>query len=78
MKTHSKLTQWVVTGILAVWGTFSFLILAGEEDPLNPMPLGQFFLLKSGAMLSLYLCYLTGKWLYSKGLIPEIEEDDEF
>lgn len=77
MKTYSKLTQWIVTGLLFTWGAVSFIILAGEEDPMNPMPLGKFFLLKIGAMLSLGLCCLTGKWLNGKGLIADIDEDDE-
>ena len=55
MKQHSKFTQWLVFSLLGLWGFFSFIILAGEEDPMNPLSIEKFFLIKGAAGLSLYL-----------------------
>lgn len=77
MKQHSKFTQWLVFSLLGLWGFFSFIILAGEEDPMNPLSIEKFFLIKGTAGLSLYLCYRLGSWLNSKGLIPEMSEEDD-
>lgn len=77
MKQHSKFTQWLVFSLLGLWGFFSFIILAGEEDPVNPLSLEKFFLIKGAAGLSLYLCIRLGSWLNSNGLIPEMSEEDD-
>lgn len=77
MKQHSKFTQWLVFSLLGIWGFFSFIILAGEEDPMNPLSFEKFFLIKGAAGLSLYLCVRLGSWLNSKGLIPEMSEEDD-
>lgn len=77
MKQHSKFIQWLVFTLLGIWGFFSFIILAGEEDPMNPLSIEKFFLIKGTAGLSLYLCYRLGSWLNSKGLIPEMSEEDD-
>ena len=77
MKQHSKFTQWLVFSLLGRWGFFSFIILAGEEDPVNPLSLEKFFLIKGAAGLSLYLCIRLGSWLNSNGLIPEMSEEDD-
>ena len=77
MKQHSKFIQWLVFSLLGLWGFFSFIILAGEEDPMNPLSIEKFFLIKGAAGLSLYLCVRLGSWLNSKGLIPEMSEEDD-
>ena len=77
MKQYSKFIQWLVFTLLGIWGFFSFIILAGEEDPMNPLSIEKFFLMKGAAGLSLYLCYRLGSWLNSKGLIPEMSEEDD-
>lgn len=77
MKQHSKFTQWLVFSLLGIWGFVSFIFLAGEEDPMNPLSVEKFFLIKGAAGLSLYLCVRLGSWLNSKGLIPEMSEEDD-
>ena len=37
----------------------------------------KFFGSKLAAMVSLWLCCRTGRWLNKKGLLPEIKEDEE-
>ena len=44
---------------------------------MNPLSIEKFFLIKGAAGLSLYLCYRLGSWLNSKGLIPEMSEEDD-
>lgn len=77
MKQNSKIIQWLVFSLLWIWGFVSFIFLAGEEDPMNPLSFEKFFLIKGAAGLSLYLCYRLGSWLNSKGLILEKSEEDD-
>lgn len=82
MKKHFKtamkhLLLWLVVGV----GFFLFLMIAGEEDPANPMTLSQFCMLKFGAMAGLCLVVVFGKALYRAGLFPdniykELEEEE--
>lgn len=73
----SKAVQWTAMWVLALWGFASFIVLAGEEDPRNPMSLGEFFLIKCVAMASLLLCLYVGKRLYRAGYLPEVSDEDE-
>lgn len=78
----SNIAKWAVWIAVICWGAFNFLILAGEDSPNEPMPLGIFVMLKSGAMANMYLCYKACQWLHKKGLLPEyvkreIEMEDE-
>lgn len=76
-KQPSKFVQNLILWAIALWGFISFIIIAGEEDPLDPMPLGRFCLIKSLGLASLVLCFLTGKWADKKGLLPdEINDKD--
>ena len=77
MKQKSKIIQWLVLSLLGIWGFVSFIFLAGEEDPMNPLSFEKFFFIKGAAGLSLYLCVRLGSWLNSKGLIPEMNEEGD-
>lgn len=72
----SKRVKWAIVWALAIWGFFSFLLLAGEDDQHNPMPTGRFLMIKAGAMASFLLCFYTGKRLHKAGYLPE-ELDEE-
>lgn len=73
-----KAVQWAAIWFLGVWGFLSFIVLAGEEDPNNPMSLGEFCLMKAGAMASLLICFYIGKRLHRAGYLPEeLDEDDD-
>ena len=76
-KTISKATKWALLSTLCIWGFISFMMLAGEENPLEPMSLNRFILIKLCAAISAYLCYLAGKWLYKSGYLPDIKIDDD-
>lgn len=75
-KTISKATKWALLSIISIWGFISVIVLAGDENPLEPMLLSRFILIKLCAAISSYLCYLTGKWLYKSGYLPDIKIDD--
>lgn len=75
MKAKTK--QNIRLNLLFVWGFISFLILAGEDIPGQPMSDLKFYGSKLIAMASLWLCFRTGQWLNKKGLLPEIKEDEE-
>ena len=75
---RSKAVKWAALWILGIWGFLSFIVLAGEEDPRDPMPFGEFFLIKAVAMASLLICLYVGKRLHRAGYLPEeLDEDDE-
>lgn len=74
---NNKIKQNLLMYLLLIWGFISFLILAGEDTPGQPMSDLQFYGSKLGAMASLWLCYRTGQWLNKKGLLPEIKEEEE-
>lgn len=52
-------------------GFFAFLIIAGEEDPYEPMPAEHFFSIKLSALLVFYLCFLFGKFCVRNNLFPK-------
>lgn len=66
-----KIAQWALLSALCVIGTISFMILASDEDPMNPMPIAQFFVLKMAALGVIALCVWIGKRLHRKGYLPE-------
>ena len=76
--THKAINvkQWVILTLLMLWGFASFLVLAGEDAPGEPpTPLREFLLIKAGALASFGLCFLVGRWLNRKGLLPDVEEE---
>lgn len=75
MKTKTK--QAIRLSLLFIWGFISVLVIAGEDIPGQPMSLAEFFVPKTVAMASLWLCFRTGRWLKNKGLLPETYEDEE-
>lgn len=75
---RSKAVKWAVLWILGIWGFLSFIVLAGEEDPNNPMPFSEFLIIKAGAMASFLLCFYVGKRLHRAGYLPdELDEDED-
>ena len=68
-----KIIQWGLMTVLGLWGMVSFMVLAGEEAPDVCMTLGDFFLIKALAITS----FLCGKWLSKKGLLPEINIQED-
>lgn len=79
MKTKTKNTpkQWAITTALMTVGFIAFLILCGEETPGNPMPPGQFLAAKLAALAVLGGCIKAGKYLHGKGLIVDMDEEDD-
>lgn len=75
MKTKTK--QTIRLSLLFIWGFTSVLVIAGEDIPGHPMGLAEFFVPKTVALASLWLCFRTGRLLKNKGLLPETNEDGE-
>lgn len=72
-----KTIRWTLYILLGTWGFLSFCILAGDEDPNNPMSLTRFFITKAVAAASLYLCYRVGKLFNNNGLLPEFKDPEQ-
>lgn len=68
-----KIIQWAVYSIIGAWGFLSFLLLAGESNPSEPMSNTRFIAIKAAAMASLYICYRVGKYCDLRGLFPEFK-----
>lgn len=74
--------KWSIASTIFAVGFLGLLILAGDDDPYNPMPLGKWFMLKAFGAALIYAAYLVGKLLYSNNLFPEsfykdFDEEDE-
>ena len=70
-----KFIQWGILYALMIIGFMAFLVLAGEDNPYDPMPLFKFFILKVSALAVLGCCVWIGKVCNSKGLLPDIKEE---
>lgn len=75
MKKVNKTIQWLIFTAVFSWGLFSFLLLAGEDNPYEPLPISTFILVKIGSMLSIALCIWVGKKLTRAGYMPKLPED---
>lgn len=69
--TMAGLARWALLATLVGAGMVAFLMLIGEETPDNPMTLGEFFVLKFGALATLYGLVQIGKHLCKHGLLPQ-------
>lgn len=72
-----KILQWSIYLALGAWGFYSFLVLAGDEDPAHPMILSKFCTIKIIALSSLALCGKTAQICNRRGLLPEFKDPEE-
>ena len=70
-KKVNRAAQWTTMLLLCVWGFISFIFIAGEENPDNPISLCDFIIIKTIAMTSLLLCCYVGKKMYRAGRLPK-------
>lgn len=82
MKT-TNITKWVLAVLMTVWFGVSFIYLAGDDDPENPLPIMLWIIIKALALGSLYLWGKVFKHLCDIKALPKIltdmpEEEDEF
>lgn len=79
MKAPHKYVQWAIVTALFGVGFLAFMVIAGDDDPANPLPIGKWFLIKAVAAAIVYACYRFGRFLYSLGLLPvmDIDMDEE-
>jgi len=71
-----KVLSWLLLSALFGIGMIAFMVLAGDEDPTNPMPLGKWFLIKGIALIVIALLSFFGRYCDRKGWLPEISEED--
>ena len=77
-KTLKKYIRVTALPTLFIVGTFAVsMLLSDDKDPYNPMPLGQFFLIKFIAIILVLACYVTAKYLSRKDLIDIPTEEDK-
>lgn len=72
-----KVGQYILFCVLFGIGFFAFMIVAGDDDPSNPLPFGRWLAIKSVAMGVLVACVFTGKYLNKLGLFSEIDFDED-
>lgn len=73
----SNFFKWAIFSALFTVGFIGLLILAGDDDPYNPMPLGRWFLLKAVGAALIYAAYRIGKLLDRHNLLPEFKDLEE-
>lgn len=66
-----KCLQWTYLSVICLIVFGAFIMLAGEENPYEPIPLGEWLLIKTTAMAVFVMVALIGRWLYRLGLLPE-------
>jgi len=69
--TAKKCAQWAVFLALCFIGCIAFMVLAGDDNPANPLPFSRWLLMKVVAGVVLYACYLCGRTLHRFGFLPE-------
>lgn len=69
--TVKKCLQWTYLSTICLIALGAFVMLAGEENPHEPIPLGEWLLIKVTAMVVFVLAALIGRWLYQMGFLPE-------
>jgi len=72
-----KITRQLNSYALFVIGLLALVVLAGEEDPENPVSPGYFCLVKGVALAVLLGCIGIGKLLGRRGLLPDLKDDEE-
>lgn len=69
---QTKILKWAIFLSLEIWGSFSFIVLIGEEDPQNQLNVVQFIFMKFGAFASMAVTVWGGKRLYKAGYLPDL------
>lgn len=75
MKAPHKFVQWAIVSILFGVGFLAFMVVAGDDNPEQPLPLWDWFMIKGIAAAVIYACYRAGKHLYNLGLLPVMDDD---
>ncbi len=77
----SKFFKWSILSAVFSVGFFGLLILAGDDDPYNPMPIGRWLLLKAVGAALIAASVYVGKVLDRHDLLPEnfhdLDEEEE-
>lgn len=73
---RKKIIQWSIFSTLFCVGFLALLVMAGDDDPQNPLPFGRWLTVKFCALAVFCFCIKLGKYLNRKGLIPEIDENE--
>lgn len=71
-KTLKKYIRTTALPTLFLIGLLAFCVLAGDENPNAPLPLGKWLFIKLTSLVVLIVCVLTGKHLYKKGYRDKI------
>lgn len=74
---QGTLKQWACMTTLFLVGFTGFVMMAGEDDINNPMPLLKWFVIKVIGLALFIACFKIGKVLDKKGLLPEYKDDKE-
>lgn len=75
--TIKKCTQWIALSAICIISFLAFVVLVGDENPYNPMPLGEWLLLKALACIVAVLCVWVAKILHRRGYMPEYLDEDK-
>lgn len=71
-----KVLSWMLLSAIGGIGMIAFMVLAGDEDPMNPLQLSELFFIKGLAAASIAALYFIARYCDRKGWLPEISEED--
>lgn len=67
----NKITQWLLTGLIAVIYIAAIFIAFGEQAPNSTMSFATFILLKLFAIVSILGCNYIVRFLWQNGYLPD-------
>lgn len=67
-----EFAKWAAISALTVIGSMAFMVMAGDENPEQPMSVGVFLLVKAISMFILVGCLLTVRYMYQHGYMPDL------
>ena len=66
-----KVLSWLLVSAIGIIGMIAFMVLAGDEDPMNPLQLSEWFLIKGLAAASIAALYFIARYCDRKGWLPK-------
>lgn len=72
-----KIFSWLLLSAISGIGMIAFMVLAADDDPMNPLPFTQWILIKGIAAASIAALYFIARYCDRKGWLPEISEEDD-
>lgn len=65
-------SQWGLICLFLVWGCILMVVIFGEDNPNQPLPIVEFFGIKLMGIGSAYATYKAAVWCYVRDMFPAL------